>query len=174
MTSDRRREANIANARVSTGPRSEAGKAQSSKNALRHGLNVSIWDDPALTRRAEELALRIAGPGADPDRLVRARAIAEAQFALDRVRSRRMGILQEEPPSSQSVIEKELRLIGAIGRLDPNKRAHFEALRPQPLDGDERLIQILDKRARELARLDRYESRAISRRKFAIRMFDVS
>jgi hypothetical protein len=73
---------------------SKAGKARSSKNALRHGLNISIWD-AALTGRAEELALRIAGPKADAETLVRARAVAEAQFVLDRVRARRMRLLQE-------------------------------------------------------------------------------
>jgi hypothetical protein len=91
----RRRKANVANATASTGPRSEAGKARSSKNALRHGLNVSIWDDAVLTSRAEELALRMAGAKADAETLIRARAIAEAQFALERVRARRMRLLHE-------------------------------------------------------------------------------
>jgi hypothetical protein len=70
LTSYRQSEANVANSKASTGPRSEAGKARSSKNALRHGLNVSIWDDAALISRAEELALRIAGPKADAETLI--------------------------------------------------------------------------------------------------------
>jgi hypothetical protein len=41
MSSRARRKANRANARLSTGPRTEAGKQQSSQNALKHGLNAS-------------------------------------------------------------------------------------------------------------------------------------
>jgi hypothetical protein len=38
MTSDAKAAANAANARLSTGPRTEEGKAVSSRNALKHGL----------------------------------------------------------------------------------------------------------------------------------------
>jgi hypothetical protein len=48
VTSDRRRRANRANAQASTGPISAAGKRRVAKNALRHGLNVSIYDDAAI------------------------------------------------------------------------------------------------------------------------------
>lgn len=119
MTSDRRREVNVANATASTGPRSKAGKARSSKNALRHGLNVSIWDDAALTSRAKDLALRIAGPKRDAQRLVRARAIAEAQFTLDLVRARRMRLMQELSRRSQSDIKRQLEPIDASEQLEP-------------------------------------------------------
>jgi hypothetical protein len=51
-TPNRRRQANMANAKASTGPRTEAGKARSSRNAFRHGLNVSIWNDAALAPQA--------------------------------------------------------------------------------------------------------------------------
>src|SRR5580700_3700425 len=57
VTTERKRAANRANARLSTGPRSAAGKARVKQNALRHGLNVAVADDPLLT---EEIA-RIAG-----------------------------------------------------------------------------------------------------------------
>ena len=48
MTSVKQIDANRANAKRSTGPRSEEGKARSSKNALKHGLNsrsIVIWDE---------------------------------------------------------------------------------------------------------------------------------
>ncbi|MBM3759355.1 MAG: hypothetical protein FJW36_03815 [Acidobacteria bacterium] len=41
MASDAQLLANLRNAKKSTGPRTEAGKQQSAKNSLRHGLNAS-------------------------------------------------------------------------------------------------------------------------------------
>ncbi|HET7108783.1 MAG TPA: hypothetical protein VFI38_18355, partial [Candidatus Acidoferrum sp.] len=38
MTSTARATANVANAQLSTGPRTEDGKARSSRNAVKHGL----------------------------------------------------------------------------------------------------------------------------------------
>jgi hypothetical protein len=48
MVSDRKADANAANAQLSTGPRTEEGKARSSQNALKHGLTAKeliILDD---------------------------------------------------------------------------------------------------------------------------------
>jgi hypothetical protein len=177
LTSNRRREANVANARASTGPRSKAGKARSSKNALRHGLNVSIGDDPVLTSRAKELALRISGSKPDTERLARAWAIADAQFTLDRVRARRLRLMQEPPRPSQSDIKGPLEPIDASERLEPvgpsfEIKIGENVLPRVPADADQVLIRIMHDQGLEFARLDYYERRALSRRKHAIREFD--
>ena len=54
--SERKRAANRRNSRLSTGPRSAAGKARVKHNALRHGLNVKVADDPPLTEEVERIA----------------------------------------------------------------------------------------------------------------------
>jgi len=47
MTSERKIAANRNNAKKSTGPRTEAGRATSRQNARRHGLATGIGSDPA-------------------------------------------------------------------------------------------------------------------------------
>jgi hypothetical protein len=47
-------------------------------------------------------------------------------------------------------------------------------LSPKPLEGEEKLASILEEKISEFAALDRYERRALSRRKAAIRNFDVA
>jgi hypothetical protein len=89
MTRLRKLQANRANARASTGPRSAAGKLRSARNASRHGLSVPVWSDPELSADARILTLEIAGPDAAPNLQRLARVIAEAQIDLNRVRQAR-------------------------------------------------------------------------------------
>jgi len=86
LTTIRERRANRADAKASTGPKTKAGKARSATNALRHGLAISVWSEPALAPQAEAIALRIVGPNAEAKALGWARRIAEAQVDLNRMR----------------------------------------------------------------------------------------
>ena len=65
-----------------------------------------------------------------------------------------------------------------LDRLEQDKvtRVDIETIdkvfHPEPLRNDDKLAKVLADRGSELVRLDRYERRALSRRKISIRNFD--
>src|SRR5258708_5569700 len=95
MISARKHLANRANARASTGPRTAAGKASAARNALRHGLNISMMADPGLAAEVAALAGEIVGEAAAPELPEMAARIAEAQIELVRVRRARRDLLSQ-------------------------------------------------------------------------------
>jgi len=174
--------ANQANAKASIGPKTRAGKFRSAQNALRHGLSIPLSSDPALSLQAEAIARKIAGPDAKAEALERARRIGEAQVDLNRVRARRMALVADPlgDPNYQPlcVLRYSARLMRTTDEirrlpLPPSDIEMFESvINPKPLEELEKLATILEDKASELARLDRYERRALSTRKSAIRDFD--
>jgi len=182
VTSDRRQLANRVNAKSSTGPKTAAGKARAAQNAFRHGLNVSVLSDPLLAPEVEAMAREICSSDVDAETLEWARRIAEAQIDLNRVRSCRRRLLTRllgDPDYQPRQVNKQrFRLLNWVlgGRrprdLPIDVDAVKEMVSPKPPEGEEKLAVILEERISELAVLDRYERRAMSRRKAAIRNFD--
>jgi hypothetical protein len=148
MTSAAQLAANRRNARLSTGPRTaagkarvaqngslgrgpstSAGKARSAQNARRDGLS-SAFRDPGWSDEIKALARTIAGADADAERYELACRIAEAQVELVRVRR-----------SRRKLFAAALRDGAGVARLTA---------------------------------IDRYERRALARRKLAMRDFDAA
>jgi hypothetical protein len=180
MTSLRKLQANRANARTSTGPRSAAGKLRSARNARRHGLSVPVWSDRELSADARILALEIAGLDAAPELRQLARVIAESQIDLKRVRQARHYMIAsrfDDPLllplfalGAWEQVRASIRILELMEKRLPVpwKLKH---LMDKP-EGAKKLALAISHAAHLLTTLDRYERRALSRRDSAIRAFD--
>jgi hypothetical protein len=162
MTSQRKIEANRRNARLSTGPRSFSGKARSAHNARRHGLAIPIWLDPLLAEDAEALARVIAGPQASARLMAAARRVAEARTTVARVR--RYVAEAVEPGYGRTSFCPQ-----HCGVRIPTRK-ELELLHGPPCL--EKLAVVLKDVSKDAEAIDRYERRALSQLKFAIRDFD--
>jgi len=179
VASNRQIEANRRNARRSTGPRSTSGKKRTSQNAYRHGLTTPL-SRTEVARAVETLAGEIAGDRADTIALELAHDAAAAELELARVRRVRTALIER---------------MTAFGRFDvPNRFAspkdetawamqHFlgvtlwkgrpkfavDPLPAMPSQEPQRTAEAMRRILPVLIKLNRYESRAVTRRDRAIR-----
>jgi hypothetical protein len=144
MTSERATGANRRNAQASTGPRTLAGKARSGQNARKHGLSAAD-PNPEVEAEIEALAALIAGEHVSGVGVLEAaRAVAEAQFQLQRVKAFKIALLRSETAAQAREAEPD----------------------GQPL------AEILVTLFQQLEGLERYERRALSRRRSSARRFN--
>ena len=179
MSSQKRGDSSRLNGKKSRGPKSEEGRRLSSRNSLSHGLSLPISSDPLLSSRAERLAQLIAGPGAGEHRLEEARIIAEAQMDLQRVRRLRLERLTHpsliDRPINRKVLQtlmrgSEHRLPRLWNKLKDIENAIGDLLPDTEPPLEQKIVEVIS----SFYRLDRYERRALSRRKFAIRRLNQS
>ena len=173
MTSSRKRNANRLNARRSTGPRTPAGKAASRLNARWHGLATPLRYEPGVDEEIERLAIAISG--ARSDLMDLARRVAESELELRRVRRARMLLAKfPRPPTSEpkkaTNFKMRLRALRQFNRLPTE--AMFEKLRRLFVEAKEYDLPINILPGCDPNAFHRYEQRAVSKRKFAIRAFD--
>jgi hypothetical protein len=175
MTSDRKVKANRANARASTGPKTAQGRARAARNARRHGLSLPVCSDLALSEEVETLARAIAGPNANTETQELARRVAEAQIDLRRVRCARHQLLSDalgnehydSPANARMKLKVAARILQGKVQMSPEDFAKFLAS-PK---GPDKLAVVLLRAAKQLLVMDRYERRALSRRKIAVQAF---
>jgi hypothetical protein len=124
-SSDRKKAANRDNARKSTGPRTEAGKARSSRNALRHGFyaeSVAIGDQEKQEFESfSDTLIRDLNPR-DMTEFTQIERIAALQWRIGRIQKAQTALLETE----QLRVFKSIRQ--SVDRL--------EAVREQEQDYD--------------------------------------
>lgn len=113
---------NQRNAQKSTGPRTAAGKALASKNALQHGLAVPIDFLPELVKRRDQIsaAMKDAGVGEG------ATALAEALLQLERIRATRSAALETQA-GSEGALPSALEARSPLQTLRSTVRYENEA-----------------------------------------------
>jgi hypothetical protein len=195
MTSERQIAANRRNSRKSSGPRTAAGKANASRNALRHGLAAIPHIRPDLSPEIERFAKALCGDDNDPLLFEQALVIAGNDLALRSIRAQRIVVierLRDVKPIAFAKGDNSLALGKAMYlRMKSPEFDEYDSLRERSakpwtepnvehtwtvdIEAANKLLkerdeyEAMEEGARDLIRLERYYRRTWSRQKQAIR-----
>ncbi len=166
MTTSGQLAANRANAKKSTGPKTLSGKRRSARNARKLGLSIPVAVDSTLAVEVSSLAVQLARNSASREASELATKIAEAQVDLSRIRRARYAIFAsvvEQPPAVRAK---------ASGDGNENVRNSSICSAPDHIVTQSDRVAARSRAIHRLAVIARYERRALSRRKLAIRQLD--
>jgi Xaa-Pro aminopeptidase len=200
MISERKIAASRSNGRKSRGPRTAAGKSSASRNALRHGLAAITRHTPTLFPDIERMAKAFCSGDTSPLLFEHALVIAENEIVLRCVRVERVAVIERLRDVTAKPLSRDNSLARAKARFrgaklkykwlvrakaknaainnvsERNSREEQRSGAAQPT-AEQKPIKSRDEfdamrhAMPDLDRLVRYERRAWSRRKRAIRDF---
>ena len=160
MSSAEQIAANRKNAQKSKGPRTAAGKARASRNSRKHALSTISHKNPLFAQQIEAIAHEICPATTNSGLWQQALIVGECTTILICVQAERIALTE--------------RLLGGscarIADAEGAGRAELGASDCKPAPARHEL-EAMGLAARELDRLERYERRALSRRKRAVETF---
>src|SRR5262249_38910570 len=153
-------EANRRNAQNSKGPRTTAGKARASRNSCKHALSTIGHHNSLFAPRIEAIARAVCPDTTNSALWEQALIIGECTTVLVCVQATRIAVIEQ-----QSLRSTSAHLTDADAAGTELERSQSEPAPPR----DE--FAAMDLAARDLDRLERYQRRALSRRKRAIERY---
>ena len=160
MSSQKQIEANRRNAQNSKGPRTTAGKARASRNSRKHALSTISHHNSLFAPRIEAIARAVCPETTNSALWEQALIIGECTTVLVCVQATRVALIEQQSLGSTAAHMTDVDAAGT--KLE---RSQSEPAPPR----DE--FAAMGLAARDLDRLERYERRALSRRKRAIEKY---
>ena len=137
MSSERQIAANRRNGRKGRGPRTAAGKAIASRNALNHGLAAIAHRPPDSKEDLERFAKALCGDDHDPALFEQALIIAKNDLVLRAITAQQLAVVERLwDPTARALAKGDNSLALGAARLAKSKLAlpALEALRDQLLE----------------------------------------
>src|SRR5262249_4992135 len=160
MSSAKQIEANRRNAQKSKGPRTTGGKARASRNSRKHALSTISHNNSLFAPRIEAIARAVCPETTNSALWEQALIIGECTTVLVCVQATRIALIEQKSLGSTSAHMTDADAAG-------NELERLESEPDPPRDE----FAAMGLAARDLDRLERYERRALSRRKRAIEIY---